>query len=51
MILWEIFCLDSISNLCFNSNFEKENYRGEKVLESPETCKSTKIFLGIVEKT
>jgi hypothetical protein len=31
-------------------NFEK-NYMGEKVLELPETCKSTKIFfLAIVEK-
>jgi hypothetical protein len=25
-------------------NFEKKNYSGEKVLELPETCKSTKIF-------
>jgi hypothetical protein len=24
--------------------FENKNYRGEKVLELPETCKSTKIF-------
>jgi hypothetical protein len=27
-------------------NFENKNYRGEKVLELPETCKSTKIFFG-----
>jgi hypothetical protein len=25
-------------------NFENRNYRGEKVLELPETCKSTQIF-------
>jgi hypothetical protein len=44
--VWSNVSFSKICNETYNKfrNFEKKIYRCEKVLELPETCKSTKIF-------
>jgi hypothetical protein len=44
--VWSNVSFSKICNETYKKfgNFENKNYRGEKVLELPETCKSTKIF-------
>jgi hypothetical protein len=58
MVVWEKLFVSRVFPTCVSipilqkfemglknfQNFEKRNYRGEKVLELPETCKSTQIF-------